>query len=328
MAKEVVQQKLEFRLINPTESGFLQKIDWNKEELEAAVRKKMEDYENVVYTEDTLGQAKNDRAELNKLIKAIEDRRKQVKNILNEPYKQFEAEVKEVVDLIQKPVALIDRQVKDFEDKEKSEKQEKLKETFTEAAGDLISVLTFEKVFDQKYLNKTFKLSDAQKEIREKVETVQRDLDTIDSLESKYKLNAKDVYISTLDLPKALAENKRLTDLEEKLEADNRRKAEEEAERQRLEEERRKEEEARKAEEESRKAEGAERIAKERAEHEAALKEADEKLAGVAQRNAIPEEEKTQPKKFKVKFEAKGTREQLEKLIAYMGDNGIEYGRI
>ena len=38
--------------------------------------------------------------------------------------------------------------------------------------------------------------------------------------------------------------------------------------------------------------------------------------------------EKTQPKKFKVKFEAKGTREQLEKLIAYMGDNGIEYRRI
>lgn len=40
-------------------------------------------------------------------------------------------------------------------------------------------------------------------------------METIDSLDSKYKLNAKDVYIKTLDLSKALAENKRLADLEE-----------------------------------------------------------------------------------------------------------------
>ena len=30
--------KMEFRLINPTEDGFLRHIQWNKEELEAAVR--------------------------------------------------------------------------------------------------------------------------------------------------------------------------------------------------------------------------------------------------------------------------------------------------
>ena len=32
--------KMEFRLINPTEDGFLRRIQWNKEELEAAVRAK------------------------------------------------------------------------------------------------------------------------------------------------------------------------------------------------------------------------------------------------------------------------------------------------
>ena len=78
--------KMEFRLINPTEDGFLRRIQWNKEELEAAVRAKIAGYENVVYTEENIKAAKNDRAELNKLIKAIEERRKQVKNIINEPY--------------------------------------------------------------------------------------------------------------------------------------------------------------------------------------------------------------------------------------------------
>lgn len=33
--------KMEFRLINPTEDGFLRRIQWNKEELEAAVRAKI-----------------------------------------------------------------------------------------------------------------------------------------------------------------------------------------------------------------------------------------------------------------------------------------------
>ena len=108
--------KMEFRLINPTEDGFLRRIQWNKEELEAAVRAKIAGYENVVYTEENIKAAKNDRAELNKLIKAIEERRKQVKNIINEPYAVFEAELKEITALINEPVALIDQQVKAFEE--------------------------------------------------------------------------------------------------------------------------------------------------------------------------------------------------------------------
>lgn len=250
--------KMEFRLINPTEDGFLRRIQWNKEELEAAVRAKIAGYENVVYTEENIKAAKNDRAELNKLIKAIEERRKQVKNIINEPYAVFEAELKEITALINEPVALIDQQVKAFEEKQKEEKKAAIKATYDENIGDLAEVLPFEKIFDSRYLNQTYKLATAQKEIVDKIDTVKTDLETIDSLDSKYKLNAKDVYIKTLDLSKALAENKRLADLEEKLEADKRRKAEEEAERKRQEEIRKQkeaEEQAkREAEEEERKA--------------------------------------------------------------------------
>ncbi len=200
-------------------------------------------------------QAKADRAELNKLTKAIEERRKMVKKIINEPYEVFEAELKEILALIQEPVGIIDRQVKAFEDQQKEEKKKSIQKSYDEVIGDLAEVLPFEKVFDVRYLNQTYKLATAQAEVKAKVEKVRTDLETIDSLESKYKLNAKDVYIKTLDLSKALAENKRLSDLEEKLEAEKRRKAEEEAERKRLAEERRRvAEERAKAEEEQRKA--------------------------------------------------------------------------
>lgn len=137
--------KMEFRLINPTEDGFLRRIQWNKEELEAAVRAKIAGYENVVYTEENIKAAKNDRAELNKLIKAIEERRKQVKNIINEPYAVFEAELKEITALINEPVALIDQQVKAFEEKQKEEKKAAIKATYDENIGDLAEVLPFEK---------------------------------------------------------------------------------------------------------------------------------------------------------------------------------------
>lgn len=350
-AVAVPQASMEFRLINPTEKGFLKKIEWNKAELEAAVRQKIADYEGIIYTEENMQQAKNDRAELNKLTKAIEDRRKVVKRIINEPYETFEAELKEILELIQEPVAIIDKQVKAFEDKQKEEKKKAIKATYDEVIGDLVEVLPFEKVFDDRYLNKTYKLATAQSEVKAKVEKVRTDLETIDSLESKFKLNAKDVYIKTLDLSKALAENKRLADLEEKLEAEKRRKAEEEAERKRLEEERRKEKE-RKAQEAATKqqesvTETPENVIKE-----------GESVSNAQESVSVPEESVTEPvtpmgrtiqsieqqafaaavdpfapkqeevKRFRTKFCAVGTREQLEKLIQFMNENGIEYGRI
>ena len=258
--------KMEFRLINPTEDGFLRHIQWNKEELEAAVRAKIAGYENVVYTEENIKAAKNDRAELNKLIKAIEERRKQVKNIINEPYAVFEAELKEITALINEPVALIDQQVKAFEEKQKKEKKAAIKATYDENIGDLTEVLPFEKIFDSRYLNQTYKLATAQKEIADKIDTVKTDLETIDSLDSKYKLNAKDVYVRTLDMSQAMAENARLIKFEEQMEADRKRKAEEE-------ERRRAEAEARAKEAEERRRQEAEKNAAERAEREKALAE-------------------------------------------------------
>lgn len=340
----VVEQKpavMEFRLINPTEDGFLRTIKWNKEELEAAVRQKIADYENVVYTEDNIQQAKSDRAELNKLTKAIEDRRKAVKKKINEPYDIFEAELKDILALIEKPVAIIDTQVKAFEDRQKDDKKQQIIAVYEEIIGDLKDVLPFEKVFDSRYLNKTYKLGTAQQEVRDKVQKVKTDLETIDSLDSRYKLNAKDIYIKTLDLSKALAENKRLADLEEKLEAENRRKAEEETERKRQaeekEQERRREAERQAAEQEAEKEQAAvvepsENAAEpvRNAEPVTEMGKAIQSIEQQAYASAVDPfaQKQEEVKRYRTKFCAIGTREQLEKLIQFMNENGIEYGRI
>lgn len=329
---------LEFRLINPTEDGFLQRINWNKEELEKAVRDKISAYENVVYSEENLKQAKADRAELNNLVKAIEERRKKVKDIVNAPYAVFEKEIKEVLQLIKEPVGMIDEQIKSFENQQKEGKKQKIREVYDENIGDLLSVLPFEKLFDVRYLNKTYKLNTAIAEIKEKIEGVKRDLDTIDSLDSKYKLNVKDYYLKTLDLSKAMAENKRLLELEEKLEAEKKRKEEEEK--------RCQEEEAKKQAEKSQSVASAyfgpaNSASANTQDKEDVLKNTENVLHPIVNVPEIAENVPVQAavdpfadkptaeeKKYRTRFYAIGTREQLNKLKEYMQDHGIRYGKV
>lgn len=160
-----------------------------------------------------------------------------ISELSNQPYAEFEKELKEITDLIKKQSAEIDEQVKAFETAEKEEKRAKIMEAYEKAVGNLAEILPFSKVFDQRYLNKTCKLESAIADVQKKIEQVKTDLETIESVCGKYKLNAKDIYVRTLDLSKAMAEEKRLKDLEEKLEAERiqkekaaeeRRKAEEE----------------------------------------------------------------------------------------------------
>lgn len=340
----VVPGKMEFRLISPTESNFLKHIEWNKEELLAAVRSKVALYEGIVYTEETVKLAKNDRAELNNLVKAIDERRKKVKEVINQPYAEFEKELKEITDLIKKQSAEIDEQVKAFETAEKEEKKAKIMEAYEEAIGNLAEILPFSKVFDQRYLNKTCKLASAIAEVQKKIEQVKTDLETIESVCGKYKLNAKDVYVRTLDLSKAMAEEKRLKDLEEKLEAERIQK-------EKAAEERRKAEEARKAESERiRKEEEQKEIERQKKEEEERITAEAEKKQSVpemlqdvpAEQVAVPVQEpepvvdpfaQTQPqsipeKKCRAKFFAIGTKEQLKALVGYMKENGIKYGKV
>ena len=148
-----MDEKMEIRLVNPTEDGFLQKIDWNKAELEANVRSIVEAYQGLVYTEDTVSDAKNDRAALRKLLNEIEDRRKLVKKKCMEPYEVFENDLKDVTVLIKEQISIIDGQVKEYENGVKEEKKARLQDVYAETIGELAEVLPFERVFETQYLN-------------------------------------------------------------------------------------------------------------------------------------------------------------------------------
>lgn len=329
-------EKMELRLINPNESGFLQHIEWNSEEIRKQVQMMMSAYTDVVYTEDTMKAAKDDRATLNKFKKVIEDRRKEVKKKCMEPYEQFEKEVKEITALIDKPIGMIDSQIKEYEEKQKAEKKSQIQAAYDESIGDFGNDLPFERVFDTRYLNATFSLSKAMSEVIEKIEKFKTDIATIDSLDSKHKLNVRDVYVRTLDLSQAMAEDRRLRELEERLEAD--RKAKEEAERQRAEAERiAAEQKAAKAQPESEPEQMTQPVSEmgraiASIEHQAfaqavqaATEEKQEAPAQVPEKQSEPEAE---VKRYKATFWCKGTLEQIKALGDYMRANNIEFGKV
>lgn len=220
-------EELTLVINNPDEGHFLKSIGWNKEQIKEAVISITEQYRGLAYTEEQLQEAKADRAKLNAMKKDISDRRIQVKNALLEPYNVFEAEVKEVVALIDEPIAMIDEQIVAYEERTKEEKRQALEKFFTENRADLPELITFDKIFNPKWLNKTSSLSSCKKEIKKAIEDITADLSVIrSSLSGKYSVYAEEFYLKReMNLSRALSEANRIQEMDKKAEEEEQKRA-------------------------------------------------------------------------------------------------------
>lgn len=188
-------------------------IDFNFEELKEEITNKSALYKNMVYTDETIKDAKSDRALLNKFKTALEDKRKEVKKQCLEPYNQFEKQIKELVAIIDEPVKLIGEQITEFEDREKAEKHEQIIELFNKAGFQ--SFVTLEQIYDPKWLNKSVSLKSIEEELTNAVYRIGHDVTTINSLK-EYSFEALEHYKKTLDLASAIAEGQRLADIQKR----------------------------------------------------------------------------------------------------------------
>lgn len=199
---------MEFKLINP--DTFVKVIEFNYDDLQKWITEQVEKYQNLSYTDETIKDAKEDRAALNKFRERIDAARKDVKKRYLEPYNNFEEKVKKLLALIEKPAAAIDTQVKEYEERKKSEKEEQIKEYFNAVVGDLSKLLSYDKIFDKKWLNATTNIKSVQTQIDQIIEKVKFDLQTIKDLKSEWELTLIDTYLQTLDIAAALREKTRL----------------------------------------------------------------------------------------------------------------------
>lgn len=199
---------------------FLSAIEFNYEELRGELKNALAKYENMVVTEDGIKLAKKDRAALNKFKDALAAKRKEIKAKCLKPYEDFEAKMKELEAMVEVPAANIDEQVKAFEEAQKAEKKAELEAFYNKEAGaELMDVLPFERIFNQKWLNATVTIDVAMTEVFNILGRIKNDLGAIKNLKTEFELAVQDKYIQTLDLSTALNENKRLVEQKEKLAA-------------------------------------------------------------------------------------------------------------
>lgn len=207
---------MELRIYNPQDDGFIQKIEWNFEELKNEITVASEEYAVSVYTDDAIKAAKADRAKLNKFVDAMEAKRKELKKKVMVPYEQFEKEEKELVAIVQRAIDNIDTQVKDYERRQREEKTAKIREFYDDNIHDIEKYLPFERVFKPEYANASTTMKSVKEDILEMIQKVDEGLAILNEVDSPYAGDMKEVFLRTYDIGQAIAERNRLEAAEQK----------------------------------------------------------------------------------------------------------------
>lgn len=184
-------------------------ISANFDALEAHVRAKVADYEGAKYDltkDESIKEAKNDRSYLNGLKSEIEERRKAVKREYNKPLAAFEKRCKEITSIIDGASDGIKAQLDEAEERRKAGARAALEAHYREFAELLSPVVPYERLHDDKWLNKSFGEVKAKKALEEKVSAVAHDWDTLKSQRGSmahYEVAERELF-RTLDLGSAL----------------------------------------------------------------------------------------------------------------------------
>lgn len=293
---------MELRILSPQEGGFVKEIQWNNDELKAEISKKMQEYKSLVFTEETIKDAKKDRADLNKLKNAFDDERKRIKKLCMDPYNRFESQVKEITSLIEEPIRLIDSQIKEVEQQKKEQKRKDVEELFGSIGFQLF--VTLDKIWDDKWLNATVSLSKIEEQMKSRMYQIGEDVATIQRL-TEFSFEAMEVYKSTLNLSMAIQEGQRLSDIQK------------------------------------RKKEHEEALARKKAEEETRMPDfVPENTSEFVDTSPVPDanviergdesssREVSPEELIQLDFRVWGTKEQLMALRNYMKENGLKFGKV
>jgi hypothetical protein len=212
---------MQIEIYNPANGQQLPPVEWNYDAVKAWLEQGLEAYKGRIYTEQTVTEAKKDRANLNKLAEAIDTKRREVKTMYLRPVEEFEAQAKELAGMVKAQSAEIDAQVKAFEQLRKDEKLEKIKaEIYAPMIGKLAGLVPYERLHNPKWLNVTTHMNTVAEELSRQVEKITAGFAAIEALGLDEVLTAQvnDVFLRSFDLAAAIAEKERLIKQQEELE--------------------------------------------------------------------------------------------------------------
>ena len=210
---------MEIQIFNPTQAQPLPEISWNYAELKQQLEAGLANYKGLAYSDDQIGEAKKDRAKLNKLADAIDGKRKEMKALYLRPYEALEAQAKELVGMVKATVREIDDQVKAYEAARKEEKLRAIQEQYRAMIGDLAELAPYERLHNPRWLNATAGMGAICQELGNKIDRITAGLTAIDGLQLPPELAGpvKAIFLRDFDLAAALAEKDRLQRQQEEL---------------------------------------------------------------------------------------------------------------
>lgn len=208
--KNEKEKEMELKVKTPT---FPEVIEFNFEELKQEITERASTYVNLVYSEEQIKDAKNDRAALNKFVKALSDERIKIKKECLKPYEDFEAKIKELDKIVSAAIGNIDSQVKGYEEKKKQEKLDEITNFFNSTNHP--EWLHIAQIMSDKWLNASVTMKAVMGEIDARLEQITNDIATLANL-PEFGFEATEVYKTTLDMNKALNEGSRLAEIQKR----------------------------------------------------------------------------------------------------------------
>lgn len=185
----------------------------NALEIKAKVEEILPRYDVANYNESNIDSTKKDKALLNSSAKALNDKRIEIEKEWMVPFTEFKDIVSETCKLIKSATDKIDTVVKDSEAKAKAEKKTEIS-TYWESKN--FTLVSLEKVFDEKWLNKTSKMKDIKIEIDAVINKTNDDIKTLEAIGGDVE-TLKAMYLENLDINKTIQYANTLKQNKEKL---------------------------------------------------------------------------------------------------------------
>lgn len=214
----------EIRMITDLDKVIPQSLDFNFEEVKTWLSENLAAYRNMIVTEDGIAAAKSDKTKIRKISSAISEQRIAVKKRYLEPYNAFEANMKELSGMCDEASKNIDDQLKKFEEQRKAQKRNDLLAFYQ--TQNAPAWLTFERIENPRWMNVTFSMDEAHKEITEKVSAVNADVESISGFDAEFADEMLLEYRKTLNVSGAIQRGNELRRMKQERE---RRRAEQEA---------------------------------------------------------------------------------------------------
>lgn len=150
--------------------------------------------------------AKKHVASLRAQKKTFQDNLRDEKKRYMEPWERFESQAKALIAMYDEPIDFINGQVQEFERKRIEKKRELIAGIYGELVPtSLRDYIPLTAIYDRKWENATTKEKDIRNEISGLADKTQKDLDTIQGMDSEAVEKAMDIYRKRLDLSEAMA---------------------------------------------------------------------------------------------------------------------------